>query len=544
MNSKSPSLSSSLSALPRSAPSLASAFGDFALEAPEEVALRCAWDRGEQAVLNRGELAALVLAYCGGLRENGVCAGDRVMLALGTSIEFVATFWATLLLGAVAVPVPPLDARGKQDGRLQQLARVSEVCSPVLAIIGAEAANIALPCRAISAEHLAGPELAPGALAGPRPDDIAVLQFTSGSTGRPRGCALSHRAMLRNAQANVDRLAIKRGDNLVSWLPLFHDMGLMTGILAPIVARVPVRLRSPARFLVNPVSWLEDLAEGGNSHTAVPNFALALTLQRIERRAPQTLRLDSVKSVACGAEPIDPDLVRRFLVALAPYGLKAGAFHAAYGMAEATLMVSSRPGGLATTRLAGGEMVNLGRPVPEAEIRIQDERGQLAPPGEIGEVQVRSPSLMDGYHGDPVATHAKLVDGWLNTGDLGCLIGDELYVAGRMDDLIIVAGRNVYPSDVEYAIARALGVSPSRIAAFGARSALGTDAINVVVETKLAESDAGLISSVGAACLAACGVAPGSIRIVRSGGIPRTTSGKIRRSELRRQMILEAMPAS
>lgn len=541
MTSRSPSRDSSLNGPPPRTPSLATAFRDYVRAAPEATALRCARDGGDMVVLTRRALGDLVLTYGAGLRSEGVRRGDRVVLALGTSVEFVACFWAVLLLGAIAVPTPPIDRRGKQEERLRQLGRMCEVCVPALIVVGAEVGEVDLHYRLAPVDRLETAAPALGEFPLPAGNDIAVLQFTSGSTGRPRGCALSHRAMLTNARANVERLQIVAGDSLVSWLPLFHDMGLMTGILAPIVGGVAVQLRSPARFLVNPLSWLEDLTASGRAHTAVPNFALALTLQRIERRAPNSLRLDQVKSIACGAEPIDPVLVRRFLEALAPHGLDPRAFLAAYGMAEATLMVSSRPGGLATARIAGTEMVNLGRAVPGAAIQIRDAQGRPLAEGEVGEVQVLSPSLMDGYYGDAPATRAKLVGGWLRTGDLGCLVDGELLVAGRTDDLIIVGGRNIYPSDVEYAVARAAGLSPSRIAAFGRPGALGTEAIHVVVESKAIDGRDLLTACVQTACIEACGVAPEGVTIVRSGAIPRTTSGKIRRGELRRQFASDSL---
>lgn len=512
---------------------LTAAFVAFVAAAPDAPALRCADDHGVVQDVTRGELAALVESYAAGLNARGIVKGDRVVLALGTCLEFVVSFWAALMIGAVAVPVPALERRARRDERLLQIRHICQIARPAAIIVGADGAELALQWAVVTCAELASGGAVHEFAAVVDSGDLAVIQFTSGSTGTPKGCALTHRAMLVNAHANIERLDIMPDHSLVSWLPLFHDMGLMAGVLAPVVASVAVYLRSPTRFLVNPLSWLEDLSTHHAVHTAVPNFALALTLQRIARRMPTTLDLSGVRSIVCGAEPIDPVLVRKFLATLQPYGLDSSTFQAAYGMAEATLLVTSKPGGLATSISNDQEMVNVGRPFPGAAVRIVGRDGELNESSQIGEVQVRSPSMMECYFNNLAATATKISDGWLNTGDLGCIVDGDLHVTGRLDDLIIVGGRNIYPVDIENAVARVLGLPPIRIGAFGAPRPIGTAAIHVVIEAKPTGQSEVIRLAAETACIAACGVAPHSVIIVGTGEIPRTTSGKLRRGQLR-----------
>lgn len=529
--------------------SLAEAFERYVTEAPDDLALVCNDDGGDALRLDRRDLARRVYGTAQALTAAGVRPSDRVVLALPTSVEFVAAFWALQLLGASAAPTPAFEGRGKQEARLAQLAQVCEIVTPRLVIVGQDAADWAgralpapvAPVSALQARADSAPVTG-------TPDALGVLQFTSGSTGAPRGCALTQRALLTNAEAIVERMTIARGDTAVSWLPLYHDMGLMTGVMLPVAAGGAAQLRASARFLVNPLSWLKDLTAHARTHTAAPNFALALVLQRLARRPPEDLDLSGVVSLVCGAEPIDPELARRFVAALSPFGLRPEAFHAAYGMAEATLLVTSRPGGVAASpspAVEGGEapieVANLGRPGAGVSIEVLNRAGEPVLDGAVGEVVVTSPSLMEGYYNNPEATGPVLRDGRFWTGDLGFLRGGELHVVGRLKDIIIASGRNLYPSDIEYAVARALDVAPSRVAAVGLRGAAGTEDVHLVVEARVGDEDEAWRRRAVTACYEVCGVAPQSVRFVSSGAIPRTTSGKIRRSTLKTALVDGAM---
>ena len=533
---------------------LAACFERYVEADPDAPALICDRLDGEHAELTRRALRDLALRHGTALAAHGVTPGGRVVIAVPTSIEFVATFWGTLLLGAVAVPVPAPDKRGLLEARLSQLERICAVAQPAVII----AALDMLGVDAVGETPVVDPAALdrPGVLAAysPAPDDLAVIQFTSGSTGSPRGCALSHRAVAYNAAAVVRRLGIAPGDTTCCWLPLYHDMGLVSGLAVPVLSGGAVRLRQPTRFLANPLVWLRDLASFPRTHTAAPNFALALVLQRLERRPPEGLDLSGVGNIVCGAEPIDPVLARRFVDALAPHGLPETALHPAYGMAEATLMATSSAGGLRTAafdraRLRGEgvaapvrfgaealSLVNLGKPIEGGTVRVVAD-GAVLGEGRIGDLEIRLPSLMSGYFRDADAT-AEAFDegGWLRTGDLGFLSDGDLFVTGRRKDIVIVAGRNIAPADIEYAAARAARVDPTRIGVFGHPGPLGTEDLYVAVETRPAADQAALRSTVAEACYAACGVYPAAVILVRSGGVPRTTSGKVQRARLRQMM--------
>lgn len=524
------------------ADTLADAFKGYVRQAPDALALRCRDLEGRQQHWTRATLASNVRGYAQGLAARGVSKGERVVLALETSVEFVALFWAIQALGAVATPIAAASGRGRLASLDQHLARVCEIAKPALVI--SERADIVAGRSLCAPKDLVRPDPGGWPNLNLGPDDNAVLQFTSGSTGRPRGCTLTQTAILANARAIIVRVDVRPGDTAVSWLPLFHDMGLMTGVTLPVVAGVDAVLRSPSRFVANPLSWLEDLSAGRRTHTAAPNFALALTLQRLERRPPGALDLRGLATLVCGSEPLDADLAERFLAALEPYGLSRSAFHPAYGMAEATLMVTSRPGGLATGRDRDGQVfVNLGAPIPGVTLRICENVAGCDPAVELGEVHVRSPSLMTGYFDDPAASEETLRDGWLATGDLGFLQGEELFVVGRRKELIIVAGRNIYPTDIEHAVAHATGLLPTRVVAFGGRAHLGTETISIVMETRAGADRTALINAARAACYEACHLFPHDVLCVETGRIPRTTSGKIRRVDLKAELLADLAEA-
>jgi fatty-acyl-CoA synthase len=546
-------------------------FDAYTERAPDAFCLRCPDEQGDVHQLSRRELGCIVDDYARGLLELGARAGDRVVLAIDTSVEFVAAFWATLRIGAIAVPSSAAAKHFKIPQRVAQLERICAAARPRIVVVGASTARTinaigtipAVPAAALHAKERREVPCAPT-----ESGDCAVLQFTSGSTADPKGCILTHRAIIENARAIIARVDVKPMDTSVIWLPLFHDMGLMTGVVVPVIGGMAMNLRPPSWFLVNPVSWLRDLGRFERSHTAVPSFALALILERIERRAPSDLRLGSVVTFVCGSEPIDPRLVRSFLAAATPFGFPADAFHAGYGMAEATLMVTSRPAGLSTHIVAKAalqasrtaidatssepslEIVNAGRPIVGASIRIVGPAGEVLADRQLGEIEIDSPSLMQGYFENERETRKVMRNRWLRSGDIGYLRDGELFVTGRARDLIIVAGSNIVPADLESAVARNTAIESLRVAAFGCAGRLGTDEIHIVIELKSRTHWDTLLPAANQACFDSCGVLPASVIPVPMGTIPRTTSGKVRRAELRAAFqngglaVLDDVPAT
>jgi acyl-CoA synthetase (AMP-forming)/AMP-acid ligase II len=431
------------------------------------------------------------------------------------------------------------------------LARIIDQLKP-FAVVGGipSVAEIGTLCRFVAPGVENDASISNIAAHSNQPHDLALIQYTSGSTSAPKGCALSHRAMLWNAQALVSACDVREGDEGVVWVPFHHDMGLMSGVVVPVVGGASTCLLSPNRFIASPFSWLDALAKNDRTHTAVPNSALALTLKRLELKGAKNWDFSNVASLMCGAEPIDPALVRRFFDALVRCHLDPSVFVAAYGMSECTVLATCRGGAIKTNCIRvddaaratddrchpDREIVSVGSPPPDGEFRIVSAEGIPVREGIVGHVQLRSPSLMDGYYGNLPATAAAIEGGWLKTGDVGFALERELYITGRSSEIIIVAGRNIHPSDVENAIARDLDIPEMRIAVFGAPGDLGTDAIHVLIEHRSLLVDSHIENGIRNACLSTCGTAPASIAVSPPGAIPRTTSGKKKRHALTAKM--------
>lgn len=502
---------------------------------------------GSETEFSRAQLANSVYKFAQQFFEQGIGYRDAVVLSHPTSFEFVSAFWALQLLGATVVPIPQFEKSKSNNEAIKTLERIEHIVAAKAIVVDQNGSdslkrtklaektiNIA-PHKAAHREETGLEEFA--ALAAESkscPDDIAVIQFTSGSTSDPKGCCISHQAFRDNAAAIKQRIDAASGDWMVCWLPLFHDMGLMTGVVGPVLMNLSSHLQTTKAFGVKPLSWVKNLTRDQQTHTAVPNYALSLVAQIVERRGLEQVDLSGVKTIVVGAEMIDPRSVERFLDCLEPYGLNRLAIQPAYGMAEATLMVTSNPGGGRNDAFAGREYVCVGTCIPGAGVRIvnQEPRGERL----IGRILVKSPSLMQGYFKNIEATEKAIDDGWLDTGDLGYLVGSFLYITGRANDTIIVAGRNIEPFDIETRVAECLSVDVSKIAALGIFNQLGTMDICILVE-RLKRIDENLIKrEASRACVEACGLQPKSV-VVLDQKFPRTTSGKVQKSKLRKLQI-------
>jgi fatty-acyl-CoA synthase len=399
-----------------------------------------------------------------------------------------------------------------------------------------------------------------------RPDDdperLAILQFTSGSTSDPKGVMLPDRAVC----ANLDAIAAvpeldPDTDVLVSWLPLYHDMGLVGLLALPMSSGTRLVLGAPQDFTVRPSRWMEWISTYGGTATAGPNFSYALATRAL-RQGPQ-LDLSTLRVALNGAEPIDPANVRDFVAAAERHGLRPGAVFPAFGMAEVAIgatfpepmtglrtdCVDRRV--LETERYAAPtspgvpgsrELARLGRPVPGLEIRIvdPDTGGELAG-REVGELEIRGTSVTTGYYERPEANAELFHDGWLRTGDLAYTLDGELVVCGRIKDVIIVGGRNVFPEDVERAVGELDGIRAGNVIAFGMVSGRGREALAVVAETRAKaegpedEVLAALRHEVAERVLRTVGVPAKDILLVAPGTLPKTSSGKLQRSLCKRR---------
>lgn len=506
-----------------------------------------------QGVTSRDSHAVLDLAIRRGrqLKGLGLVTGDRVGIVVTDPAEFLPLVHGCLLFGLVAMPMYPPPPFSHLATYCETLAAILRVAQAKLVV-----ADAGLPARLgeISAERVIEVSRLTALAAEPQaddlppvePTDLALLQFTSGSTAEPRGVQISHRALMANVHAiMVGGLAATAADRGVSWLPLYHDMGLIGFGLAPLLTQTPVTFIPTARFVRNPSIWLQTLSETRATITFAPNFAYALTT----RRAPPTdLDLRCVRMWGCGAEPVSEHTLVAFEQHLANSGVEPRSVSPCYGLAEATLAVAFTPPGgpricyamdsdkweaegVAVAREAddaGGvtAVVACGAPLPGYSVRVVDTAGAELSEGQVGEIVVSGPSLGEGYAGDAAATARAFTEHGLKTGDRGFIRAGRLFVAGRIKDTLIVNGRKYDPHVIEQCAEQVNGVR--RAAAVNLSGADG-EALVVLVECAIEARDE-LAEGVRARIAAHIGVAVARVVCLPAGALPRTTSGKIRRS--------------
>lgn len=538
------------------------------------------WERPDSsALLSRREQCDEARRYAGGLRAEGVAAGDHVLLLLGDGRAFFSAFFACQLLGAVPVPLVPPWSRQRLEQHVERIRAVARLTAPRATIVDAQVRTVLSALLSKEDERAFGQligasDLSTGtpipAPASPSPSSPALVQFTSGSTSQPRGVVLSHRALMTNCRAIGERLGFVEPDHVgCSWLPLFHDMGLIGHVLVPLLWQIPTVLLSPASFVERPVSWLEAVAHFGATITTAPNFAYQVAASRIPSEATASLDLSRLRIAMCGAEPIAASTLRSFAARYQANGLSPGALCPVYGLAEATLAVTlTSPAAGPKSELldreafgergeanvltgppdaaAGGppplEVVDCGAPAPGVAVSIRGADGSALADGLEGEIWVDTPARLDGYLHDPKSTSEVLQGGALRTGDRGYLRDGHLFVTGRTKEMIIKAGANYYPQEIEEAAARAPGVRPGRVVAFGVTDeAEGTERLIVACELKgeAVDAPATIERKVLGEVQLAVGVRPDEVLLLPAGTLSKTSSGKLQRLEAQR-LYLEA----
>ncbi len=492
------------------------------------------------------------------LRALGIGPGERVLIVLPTGWPFLETFFGLMLIGAVPVPAyPPSTLSGVQSAidRLRHMVAdagircclTDPLLHDVLAGLAAEGEGAA---RLVDLESLPAPEIEG---LHPQRGEVAFTQYTSGSTRDPRGVVVGHGALLANIRAAGEASEVCPTDCLVSWLPLYHDMGIVGGLMWPIYWRIPLVLMSPLAFLIRPRTWLEAISDHGGTITMGPNFAYARCAARV--RDLSGLDLSTLRIALNGAEPVSAATHRAVLDRLGPAGFREGVMYPCYGLAEAVVAVTfSEPGApLHVDRIDRGalaqgraepttaeealEVVAVGRALPGHDLRIVDDEGGVLPERRVGEIQVRGPSVMGGYHDNPEATAAAFQEGRLRTGDLGYLVEGRLHVTGRAKDLIIIRGQNHHAEDIERVVEAVPGIRPGRVVAFGTYDeAAASDRLVVVLEDgPTEEADrAALAEAVREAIGDRIGLRVHEVVFVPKGGIGRTPSGKRQRQRARR----------
>jgi len=547
--------------------------------------------------LTFGELYAAGQRCASELARRGVPAGGRVALMLPTSRAFFVSYAGILLAGAIPVPIyPPFRADRIEEYAARQSAILNnaEVCL-LLTFQRAEAVAKLLRPRVrslsgvVDAEKLIeaadkAPSLAPGVppahLTGHRArkgSDIALLQYTSGSTGDPKGVVLTHANLLANMRALGEAVQLAPDDVGISWLPLYHDMGLIGAWLTLLHFGIPVAVMSPLSFLTRPERWLQAFHKHRGTIAAAPNFAYELCVRKIADKDIQGIDLSSWRAALNGAEPVNPETLERFANRFAAYGFRREAQLPVYGLAEASLGVTIPPLNRAPLvdrvereaftaqgravpaspdDTAAISFVSSGRPIPRHEVCIVDDRGNEVPDRTEGFLWFRGPSATSGYYRNAAATEALMPQGpatqdggyaWVNSGDRAYRADGEIYVTGRVKDIIIKGGRNIYPHEVEELAARAEGIRKGCIVAFGLTDEdAGTEKLVVVAETRerdTAKSTA-IASSVTELVTEGLGLPPDRVELIPPGSIPKTSSGKLRREETKQLYLAGTLSAS
>lgn len=518
----------------------------------------------EPSPLTYEELERQGRRVAAGLQQRGLEAGQPVALMLPTGRDYLFSYLGIMMAGGVPVPIyPPVRAAQLEDHLKRQTGVLANARTPILITVP-EARQVARLLRArvpelrevLTRADLAEADDEP-ALPRLRGSHTAFLQYTSGSTGEPKGVILTHDDLLANIRIMGDVIRVSGADRFVSWLPLYHDMGLIGAWLATMYYGLPLVLMSPLAFLARPSRWLWALHEHGGTLSAAPNFAYELCLTKLRDEDLEGLDLGSLRVLFNGAEPISPRTLERFCKKFGRYGFRREAMTPVYGLAESAVGLAFPPLGRGPRidRVdreaftvkgharpareddeAALEFVACGQPLPGYEIRCVDEAGREAPERREGRIEFRGPSATSGYYRNPEATRELFRDGWLDTGDLGYIADGEIFITSRVKDLIIRAGRNIYPYEVEEAVGELEGVRKGCVAVFGTPDeSSGTERVVVVAETRETGREAReeLRESVYRAATDVLGLAPDDVVLAPPRTVLKTSSGKIRRSAVR-----------
>ena len=516
------------------------------------------------------------------LSRRGLEPGQTVSIMLPTCAEFFWTFAGILLAGGIPVPIyPPFraDRIAEYAKRQSSILRNAEARFLITWRQAEGLARLLKPAvptlqEVLNAQELANistkaqPESDPSQSWRPvenlahhaRAEDIAFLQYTSGSTGDPKGVILTHANLMANIKSIVSGIEIKADDVAVSWLPLYHDMGLIGAWFVPLFTGIPLVVMSPLAFLSRPERWLWAIHKHRGTISPAPNFAYELCVRKIPDKDLQGLDLSSWRAATNGAEPVRSETLEHFATRFAPYGFHREAITPVYGLAEATLAISvpKLGAGYKVDRIeraafeSGGnakpakvddtaalEFVNAGKPVPGVEVRIVDGEGRNLGERAEGRLWFRGKAATRGYYRNPAATQALMRDGdWLDSGDLAYWADGEIYITGRAKDIIIKAGRNLYPHEVEEIAGRVQGVRTGCVVAFGAPDErTGSERLVVTAEVRDMASAKRIEDEIAREVNEALGLPPDLVALLRPQSIPKTSSGKLRRSETRRLFI-------
>ena len=521
-------------------------------------------DKGCKETVTYGALWHGALGVARGLRGRGIAPGQSVAIMLPTSRDYFFAFAGVLLAGGIPLPLyPPLRLAQIEDHLRRQTAILNNALA-VLMITVPEAQRLGRLLKSqvgtlrdvltvADVSSADGDETMPSL----RGEEIALLQYTSGSTGVPKGVVLTHANLLANIRAMGQAVGAHSGDVMVSWLPLYHDMGLIGAWLGSLYYAAPLALMSPLTFLARPERWLRAIHEYRGTISAGPNFAFELCVRKIDDAALEGLDLSSWRLAVNGAEPISPDTLSRFIERFGRYGFRRETMAPVYGLAESSVGLAFPPLGRAPVidrvdreafAVRGRaepapeddphalRFVACGRPLPGHQIRIVDDTGREVSEREVGRIEFQGPSTTSGYYRSPEATRALFHGEWLDSGDFGYMAEGDVYVTGRAKELIIRAGRNIYPYELEDAVGAVPGVRKGCVAVFGSPDPVsGTERLVIVAETRETgppKLDV-LRSQIHTLAMDLLHTAPDEIILAPPHTVLKTSSGKIRRGACR-----------
>jgi 1-acyl-sn-glycerol-3-phosphate acyltransferase len=503
-------------------------------------------------------------AVAGGLLRQGLQPGDRIAIMLPTERGFFSAFFGTLLAGGIPVPIYPPFRRAQVEDHLRRQAGILRNAEASILITNEEIRNVgALLYRLAESLHsieIVAELQRSDPLGEAYPADAnttALIQYTSGSTGDPKGVVLSHVNLLANIRAMGEVLEASSSDIFVSWLPLYHDMGLIGAWLGCLYYGAPTVIMPPLAFLADPARWLWAIHRHGATLSAAPNFAFELCLKSIRDQDIEGLSLKSLRVVTNGAEPVSPSTIARFTERFARHGLRPEALAPVYGLAESSVGLAFPPLGrapiidrvrredLASTGLAlpaeprdraALEFVACGQPLPGHQMRIVDDQGFELPERREGRLQFKGPSATAGYFRNEEKNRALFDGPWLESGDRAYIAAGDIFITGRTKDIIKRAGRNIYPHELEEFIGNIDGVRKGCVAAFASSDPqIGTERLIVLAETRLTDPEQldQIRRRIAEAAMNLLGLAPDEVVLAPPQTVPKTSSGKIRRSEAR-----------
>ena len=508
------------------------------------------------------ELRSDALVMARRLIAHGVKKDDRIAMVAETGPEFAALFCGAIYAGAWPVPLPLPTSFGGKESYIDQLAVQLQSSDPSILFYPAEIAEMAgaaaarQGCEGIAWQDFADAPAPDCALPTQHPDDICYLQYSSGSTRFPHGVAVTHASLLNNLAGHSHGMQIQQSDRCISWLPWYHDMGLVGCFLSLIANQISADYIKTEDFARRPLAWLDMISRNpGTSCSYSPTFGYDICARRISSQTNVAERFDLSRwrIAGNGADMIRPDVMQSFVNAFAGAGFKASAFLPSYGLAEATLAVTLMPPGegirvelVEEERLSGTPrdlsrparyraIVNCGKAVKDMDLVIRGEHGESLPDHHIGKVWCKGPSVMHSYFRDPESTAACLVDGWLDTGDMGYMVDGYLFIVGRAKDMIIINGKNHWPQDIEWAVEQLPGFHQGDIAAFSVENDSGEEVPAVLVHCRVSDPEERVRlhsqirdkvrSITGMNCV---------VELVPPRTLPRTSSGKLSRAKAKK----------